>query len=109
MAKNNAWQRAGKVVHSAGLQSKPKWEGAAPGHPGESTELMDVRGLAEYLRLDKQTIYNWLHQHKLTGIKVGGVWRFDRRAIEVWLKDQTVDARTLRQRRKRNGSLSSGG
>lgn len=50
--------------------------------------LMDIDEVANYLRLQKQTIYNWLHQGKISGIKVGGVWRFDRREIDVWLKSK---------------------
>jgi len=50
--------------------------------------LLDIDDLASYLKLKKQTIYNWLHQRKITGIKVGGVWRFDRREIESWLKSR---------------------
>ena len=57
---------------------------------GEHVQLMDVRGVAEYLNLDRQTIYNWLHQQKIAGIKVGGVWRFDRRAIDEWLQSHTI-------------------
>ncbi|MCX5702985.1 MAG: helix-turn-helix domain-containing protein, partial [Candidatus Omnitrophica bacterium] len=41
--------------------------------------LIDIDELADYLKLKKQTIYNWLHQGKISGIKVGGVWRFERR------------------------------
>lgn len=50
------------------------------------SRLMDIGELADYLRLQKQTIYNWLHQRKISGIKVGGVWRFDRKEIDAWLK-----------------------
>jgi len=50
--------------------------------------LIDVDELADYLRLKKQTIYNWLHQRKISGIKVGGVWRFDRREVDAWLKSK---------------------
>lgn len=50
--------------------------------------LIDIDDLANYLKLRKQTIYNWLHQGKITGIKVGGVWRFDRREIDSWLKSR---------------------
>lgn len=53
---------------------------------------MDINELASYLKLEKQTIYNWLHQKKIAGIKVGGVWRFDKRAIDKWLKSQIVEA-----------------
>lgn len=52
--------------------------------------LMDVEELARYLKLRKQTIYNWLNQNKITGIKVGGVWRFDKRDIDKWLRSQRV-------------------
>jgi len=50
--------------------------------------LMDVEELAAYLKLKKQTIYNWLHKNKITGIKVGRVWRFDKRDIDRWLTEQ---------------------
>lgn len=48
--------------------------------------LMDVEELAGYLRLKRQTIYNWLHENKISGIKVGGVWRFDKKEVDKWLK-----------------------
>lgn len=51
-------------------------------------KLIDVDELADYLRLKKQTIYNWLHQGKISGIKVGGVWRFDRREVDAWLRSK---------------------
>lgn len=50
--------------------------------------LLDVEDLAKYLKLQKQTIYNWLNQRKIAGIKMGGVWRFDKREIDKWLKSQ---------------------
>ena len=50
--------------------------------------LLNVEELAQYLNLQKQTIYNWLNQKKLSGIKIGGVWRFDKKEIDKWLKEQ---------------------
>ncbi len=50
--------------------------------------LINIEELADYLRLQKQTIYNWLNQGKISGIKVGGVWRFDRKDIDEWLKSR---------------------
>ena len=50
--------------------------------------LLDVEELAAYLKLRKQTIYNWLNQRKISGIKLGGVWRFDKREIDKWLKSK---------------------
>lgn len=62
--------------------------------------LMNIDELADYLRLKKQTIYNWLNQGKISGIKVGGVWRFDRKEVDDWLRS--------RRRAERN-SLPTGG
>jgi len=56
------------------------------------SRLIDIDELADYLKLKKQTIYNWLNQGKIAGIKVGGVWRFDRRDIENWLKSKKREA-----------------
>ena len=50
--------------------------------------LLDVAELAKYLKLRKQTIYNWLNQRKILGIKIGGVWRFEKKEIDKWLKAQ---------------------
>ena len=54
---------------------------------------MDVDELAQYLKLKKQTIYNWLNQRKISGMKIGGVWRFDRRDIDKWLRAQSRKAK----------------
>jgi len=58
------------------------------------TRLMDTDELARYLKLEKQTIYNWLHQKKISGIKVGHVWRFDKRVIDKWLRANMTEAKT---------------
>ena len=57
--------------------------------------LLDVEELAQYLKLQKQTIYNWLSQRKISGIKIGGVWRFDRKEIDKWLKSQSRKIRDI--------------
>jgi len=54
---------------------------------------MDTDELARYLKLEKQTIYNWLHQKKISGMKVGHVWRFDKKAIDKWLFSNTIEAK----------------
>ena len=50
--------------------------------------LLNVDELAKYLNLQRQTIYNWLSQRKISGMKIGGVWRFDKREIDKWLREQ---------------------
>ena len=56
-------------------------------------KLLDVDDLAKYLKLRKQTIYNWLNQRKISGMKIGGVWRFDKDEIDKWLKAQSRNVR----------------
>jgi excisionase family DNA binding protein len=63
---------------------------------------MDVDELAAYLKLQKQTIYNWLHAKKISGIKVGHVWRFDKRAIDAWLRSQIRQASSETEQKKIN-------
>ncbi len=64
------------------------------------SRLMDVDELAAYLKLQKQTIYNWLHAKKISGIKVGHVWRFDKRAVDAWLRSQIRQAVTEPEQKK---------
>ncbi len=58
------------------------------------SRLIDIDELADYLKLKKQTIYNWLNQRKISGIKVGGVWRFDRKDIDNWLRSKKRETTT---------------
>ena len=58
------------------------------------SRLIDIDELAQYLKLKKQTIYNWLSDGKMSGIKVGGVWRFDRKEIDTWLKSKRRVSKT---------------
>jgi len=58
--------------------------------------LLDVEDLAKYLKLQKQTIYNWLNQRKISGMKIGGVWRFDKQEIDKWLKSQARKSKKQR-------------
>jgi len=54
---------------------------------------MDVNELAVYLKVQKQTIYNWLHQKKMSGIKMGHVWRFEKKAVDEWLRSHIKAAK----------------
>ncbi|MGD2057921.1 MAG: PocR ligand-binding domain-containing protein [Anaerolineales bacterium] len=55
---------------------------------------MTVRQLQELLQVDRTTIYRMLKDGRLQGMKVGGRWRFERSAIEAWLRtsDQSFSA-----------------
>jgi len=51
-------------------------------------DLLTVRQLQELLRVDRITIYRMLDDGRLNGFKVGSQWRFSRRQIEDWLRQQ---------------------
>lgn len=53
--------------------------------------LLTTRQLRDLLQVDRVTIYRMLHDGRLQGFKVGGQWRFSRRAIEHWLQEQRAD------------------
>ena len=53
-----------------------------------TSDLLNIDELSAYLKVKKQTIYNWLHLKKISGIKMGHVWRFKKRDIDNWLRAQ---------------------
>jgi len=48
-------------------------------------ELMTVREVAKYLRLDGHTVYRMVRKGEIPAYKVAGQWRFKRELIEEWL------------------------
>src|SRR3989338_1344944 len=52
-----------------------------------------VKPVVDRLLLQKQTINNGLNQRKISGIKIGGVWRFDKQEVDKWLKSQSRKAK----------------
>jgi len=48
--------------------------------------LLTTQQVAEYLRVDKFTIYRLVTQKKIPAFKIGKQWRFKRDMIEAWLK-----------------------
>jgi len=49
-------------------------------------QLMTLQQVAEYLNVDKFTVYRLLAEKQLPAFKVGNQWRFKRKLIENWLK-----------------------
>jgi len=49
-------------------------------------KLMTVEELGDYLRFTKKTIYKLLKQGSIPAIKIGNKWRFDKEAIDRWLR-----------------------
>jgi excisionase family DNA binding protein len=54
------------------------------------TELLTTRELQDLLKIDRTTVYRMLNDGRLTGVKVGGQWRFPRRELETLLEGKGV-------------------
>ncbi len=48
-------------------------------------QLLTLEQVAEYLNVDRFTVYRLLAQKELPAFKVGSQWRFKREMIEAWL------------------------
>jgi len=50
--------------------------------------LMDIQQVAEYLQMNKMTVYKLARQGKIPAFKVASEWRFKKELIEQWLMNQ---------------------
>ena len=50
--------------------------------------LMTIEDLAEYLKVTRRTIYEWLKTNKIPAIKLVGQWRFKKDKIDAWLDNR---------------------
>ncbi len=48
--------------------------------------LLTTEQVANYLKIDKFTVYRLVAQKKLPAFKVGNQWRFKRAILEAWLR-----------------------
>lgn len=53
----------------------------------ENTEIMTIKDLSSYLKINEKTIYKLAKLGKLPGVKIGGMWRFKKEAIDNWMMD----------------------
>jgi len=48
-------------------------------------KLLTTDQVADYLKIDKFTVYRLVTQKKIPAFKVGNQWRFKKKMIEAWL------------------------
>ena len=48
-------------------------------------ELITIQQLANYLKVDRFTVYRLVTQKRIPAFKVGGQWRFKQEMIDSWL------------------------
>ncbi|MEX0804008.1 MAG: helix-turn-helix domain-containing protein [Candidatus Binatia bacterium] len=49
-------------------------------------QLLTLEQVADYLNVDKFTVYRLLADKDLPAFKVGNQWRFKKKLLENWLK-----------------------
>jgi len=49
------------------------------------SEIMTMKEVAEYLKINEKTAYRLASEGKLPGFKVGGSWRFRQSDIDDWI------------------------
>jgi excisionase family DNA binding protein len=62
------------------------------GHSSQS--LLTLEQVAEYLNVNKFTVYRLLAQNDLPAFKVGNQWRFKRELVEAWLTKNAKNPQT---------------
>ena len=53
------------------------------------SEIMTIKEVSEYLKLNEKTAYRLTLDGKLPAFKVGGSWRFRKSEIDEWTKGQS--------------------
>lgn len=51
-------------------------------------DILTIREVAQYLKLNEKTAYRLAAEGKLPGFKVGGSWRFRRAEVDKWIGDK---------------------
>ena len=52
-------------------------------------ELLTVKEMAEYLKMNPQVVRRWLREGRLPGIKMGKEWRAAKEDIDAMLKQKS--------------------
>lgn len=50
--------------------------------------LMDIKQVAEYLQMNKMTVYKLARQSKIPAFRVASEWRFKKELVDEWLMNQ---------------------
>ena len=52
------------------------------------SDIMTMKEVADYLKINDKTAYKLTAEGKIPGFKVGGAWRFKKSEIDSWIADQ---------------------
>jgi excisionase family DNA binding protein len=63
--------------------------------------MMTAREIAKYLKLHEMTVRKYAAQGKIPATRIGRVWRFNKDAIDKWIKDGTAPTLTAASKEER--------
>ena len=52
--------------------------------------LMTMEELADYLKVTRRTIYDWVKHNKIPAVKLVGQWRFKKDKIDAWIETRSL-------------------
>lgn len=56
----------------------------------EGTRLLNVSQVAEYIGVSIHTLYTMVSQRRIPFVKVGRLTKFDRQALDAWIRRHSV-------------------
>ena len=56
----------------------------------QADDVMTIDELAAYLKLSKSSLYQFARAGKVPGVKIGQQWRFQKSAIDEWMRTGTM-------------------
>lgn len=54
-------------------------------------EILTVKELAKYLKMDEHTVYRLARKGVLPAVKIGGEWRFRKDLIDKWIEEKSLN------------------
>ena len=61
-----------------------------PSSPADNA-IMTIGEVADYLKVTERTIYRLAGAKQIPAFKVGGSWRFSKKDIDFWIREQSFD------------------
>ena len=47
---------------------------------------LSVDEIADHLGIKRDTVYKWIGERQLPGHKIGRLWKFNKQAVDEWVK-----------------------
>ncbi len=68
----------------------------------QQDDVMTIDELAAYLKLSKSSLYHFARAGKVPGVKIGQQWRFQKSAIDEWMRSGALSAQAHGAKQTKN-------